>query len=126
MSISAILLWFWQSRATPTPSQYPEPEGNSFYFLLVVVAVLSFFIGILVTAVFFLLTRPKVAKDLTQNELIHKPNQQTVPIKQCPQCNSTYTDEDLAYCLRDGLTLKTVGSMPIPHDPDKTLDLKSR
>ena len=35
-----------------------------------------------------------------------------VGIKLCSNCNSTYTDEALSYCLRDGTLLKLVGKMP--------------
>lgn len=33
-------------------------------------------------------------------------------IKLCPKCSTTYTEQDLNYCLKDGSPLKVVGTMP--------------
>lgn len=119
----SIILWFWQSMATPTPQ--PESASNvSVYVSIIVVAILSFVFGVLVTTVFFIATRRKVENESAVNEFKSEFGGQMAAIKQCPKCNSTYTDEDLKFCLRDGITLKIVGSMPIPHDPDKTTEFR--
>ena len=49
-----------------------------------------------------------------------------VDIKHCAQCESTYTDEELNYCLRDGTQLRVVGSMPRPADPEATKVINPR
>ena len=120
-----VFLWFWQSAPTPTPTPSPEPVSNlSFYLLIAVTALLSFIFGVLITTVYFISTRPKISKTEITNQITEELTTQKVSIKQCPKCNSTYTDEDLKFCLRDGLTLKVVGTMPIPHDPDKTREFR--
>ena len=42
-------------------------------------------------------------------------------VKRCPTCQSTYTDETLAFCLSDGSTLERVAKASTPHDPNATL-----
>jgi hypothetical protein len=42
-------------------------------------------------------------------------------VKRCPTCQSTYTDETLAFCLSDGSTLERVANTSTPHDPNATL-----
>ena len=41
-------------------------------------------------------------------------------MKRCPQCNRTYTDDALSFCLDDGSPL-TIASGPPPADPSATL-----
>lgn len=116
------VLWLWQSAATPTP-QPSRGSDLSFYLLIVLTAVFSFIFGILVTTIFFVSKRAIKKSDSEATQFINEIENSRIPIKQCPKCNSTYTDEDLKFCLRDGITLKVVGSMPVPHDPDKTISL---
>ena len=124
----SIILFFLQSAATatPTPTPIPEPISNfPFYLSIVATAILSFIFGVLVTTIFFISKRAVGQQNTTTTQLISEIESPRIAIKQCPKCHSTYTDEDLKFCLRDGLTLKTVGSMPIPHDPDKTKEFSS-
>lgn len=58
----------------------------------------------------------RAGRDLSITE--RQSNQATVGIKRCPSCNSTYTDDALSYCLRDGTPLKLVGSMPVSSKPN--------
>ncbi len=105
-------------------SKEPEPSNLSFSLLLIATAILSFVFGSLTTTIYFILTRPKVEKESAVNEFNREFGNHRASIKQCPKCNSTYTDEDLKYCLRDGLTLKIVGSLPLPPDRDKTEEFR--
>ena len=41
-------------------------------------------------------------------------------MKRCPQCNRTYTDDALSFCLDDGSPL-TIASGPPPSDPSATI-----
>src|SRR5437660_8846671 len=41
-------------------------------------------------------------------------------MKRCPQCNRTYTDDALSFCLDDGSPLQTV-SAPPAYDPSATV-----
>jgi hypothetical protein len=112
----SFFLWFWWAEAGE-----PEQISNiSFYLLIAVAALLSFIFGVLVTTIFFLSKRAADKPNLTVAQSSPEIESPRTPIKQCPKCNSTYTDEDLTYCLRDGLALKIVGSMPVPSDPEET------
>jgi hypothetical protein len=42
-------------------------------------------------------------------------------MKRCPQCNRTYADESLKFCLDDGALLSRSGSSPSLPDPNATL-----
>lgn len=120
-----IILWFWQGAATQTPEIQSNSASNlSFYLVIFVTAAVSFIFGVLLTSLYFISIRPKNDTKTEKIEMVSNSEQRT-SIKQCPKCNSTYTDEDLSYCLRDGITLKVVGSMPIPHDPDKTAEFRN-
>lgn len=121
----SVFLWFWQSPITPTPTPAVDPISNtSFYLLIIAIGVVSFIFGVLITTIYFISTRPRIHKPEITEQIRGENTTQRVSIKQCPKCQSTYTDKDLNYCLRDGLTLKVVGDMPIPHDPDKTIEFK--
>jgi flagellar basal body-associated protein FliL len=115
---------FWQGVPINTK---PTPDSSEFssYFLILIASILSFIFGVLVTTIFFV-SKSAASKP---RQVATQPNTESdnllISIKQCPKCNSTYTDEDLTYCLRDGLTLKVVGKMPIPVDSDKTLKFKN-
>src|SRR5260370_42365987 len=41
-------------------------------------------------------------------------------MKRCPQCNRTYTDDALSFCLDDGSPLQSVGA-PSSSDPSATV-----
>ena len=115
INLSFITLFiFWQAPAR-------EPEWTDFAGTIIMAAVLGFFGGSLLTAIFFLATRSEKSRNSFNNQPINNPNEKRIDIKHCPQCNSTYTDEDLSYCLRDGTLLKIVGTMPALKDPDETV-----
>jgi hypothetical protein len=42
-------------------------------------------------------------------------------VKHCPTCQSTYTDETLAFCLSDGSTLERVANTSTPNNLNATL-----
>jgi ketosteroid isomerase-like protein len=44
-------------------------------------------------------------------------------MKRCPACQSTYTDDSLAYCLQDGTALQPMSQSSLPADPQATLVL---
>ncbi len=118
-----IIYWLWQS-AVKTPEPQLVSANYYFYLLLAGTALLSFIFGALVTAIYFVSVRPKNTDQKASNQSPNEPSRPRISIKQCPKCHSTYTDESLKYCLRDGLTLKSVGSMPVPLDPDQTTEFK--
>ncbi|HEX7530893.1 MAG TPA: hypothetical protein VF333_07110, partial [Pyrinomonadaceae bacterium] len=41
-------------------------------------------------------------------------------MKRCPQCNRTYADDGLSFCLDDGSPLLST-SVPTPSDPSATV-----
>ena len=89
----------------------------------------AFFGGLivgLIAAMLFFSLKPKNQNRAFENQALktsapQKTIQVGASIKHCPKCNSTYTDEELNYCLRDGVLLKNVGFMPVQEDPEKTL-----
>ena len=47
-------------------------------------------------------------------------------MKQCPQCNRSYADDSLRFCLDDGALLRLVDGPPTSRDPNATLVYGSR
>jgi hypothetical protein len=122
MQIFLTFLWLWQG----VPITTSEPVSNSFWGAVLIALIVGFILGVLITALFFALKNSRTNTTTAKNEMpLALETEPRISIKQCPKCHSTYTDEDLVYCLRDGLTLKIVGSMPIPVDPDKTREFRS-
>lgn len=87
----------------------------------VVGAIIGFIVGSLLTAILFLVARrPNETMLPTGNPSINPGRGKRVNIKHCSQCDSTYTDEEMGYCLRDGTLLNVVGTMPASIDPEET------
>ena len=96
-----------------------EPQGGTSFLLVAAASIVSFIAGVLITVGFL---REK-ARAESRKDLPGLPNfngGMGVDIKHCSQCDSTYTNEDLNYCLRDGTPLRVVGTMPVPVDPEAT------
>lgn len=73
------------------------------FIILVVI-----FLGIVGVIVLYALFHKK--KDSPQlpgsaNDIPLRQQQPNPPVKRCPQCQSTYTDQSLNFCLSDGATL---------------------
>ncbi len=100
----------------------PAAGPSNLASILIVVALVigGFLAGVLVTILFFRIKRRKQVSDPTLLRPLVNTESNRVNIKHCSLCDSTYTDEELSYCLRDGTLLKIVGSMPAPPDPDET------
>lgn len=89
-------------------------------------AVLGFLAGCALTALFFLSKRGKGYGNSAASSVSDIGSGIRVSIKRCPRCDSTYTDEDMGYCLRDGTLLTVVGSMPRSDDGEETVVINRR
>lgn len=96
------------------------PVSAASVLIVVAAVVLGFLGGCLLTAIFFLAKRREKPASSFQNPATDNTDKRRISIKHCSQCDSTYTDEEIGYCLRDGMLLKVVGTMPVPQDPDET------
>ena len=99
------------------PISSNEPDIGFMVFLIMTGAFVGFFAGLLVMAI---LNGRKARAGSVQTPYYEPVGAKRINIMHCVQCDSTYTDEDLSYCLRDGTILKVVGTMPAPPDPEAT------
>src|SRR5689334_11086513 len=88
-----------------------EPQGGTSLLLVAAVSVVSFIAGVLIT-LGFLREKARAEGRKANSGLPNFDDGTRVDIKHCSQCDSTYTNEELNYCLRDGTPLRVVGTMP--------------
>ena len=118
-------LLFFQQAAYPLDKSQFILEYTTLYTWLGFAFFSGLIVGIIIALVFSSL-KPKNQNTTFENQTLKISEPQNTiqvgaSIKHCPKCNSTYTDEELNYCLRDGVLLKNVGFMPATEDPEKTL-----
>jgi hypothetical protein len=103
----------------------PGEHANTMQMLLIGLGVLIF-IGIIILIVRATGKRNKGESLSTQADAsVNGINRHRDSIesyaKRCPTCQSTYTDETLAFCLSDGSTLERIANTFALNDPNATL-----
>lgn len=100
-----------------SPAETPVSAASA--VIVAAAAAVGFLGGCLLTAIFLLAKRREKPTSSFENSIANA-DKGRINIKHCSQCDSTYTDAEIGYCLRDGMLLKVVGTMPVPLDPEKT------
>src|SRR5437868_5312614 len=87
-----------------------QTVGFSLFGIILVLLLALFVIAIVGAIVYFGFIRKKPASTPISHT-IQPPRQQQhqQPVKRCPQCGSTYTDQTLSFCLSDGSPLEIEG-----------------
>lgn len=130
-NLALILFQAMPQQPGPSPSPPAQTGETAIFLWLVFGIVLGIGIGILLSLAF---RKSQGRRDLEQPAIttsIAPPpaSRREAPrrkkageyVQRCPACNSTYTDEELKYCVSDGTTLVRVSDKSPAYDSEATM-----